>query len=274
MNFFKKNRTLLLGLGIIIVTNSVALMGVAYNRKNAPESTLMLSERELINAYQHIDNSGIALNLQWQVLEHENLNYPAEDQTYAWYSYSRNAYWLTNEKLKALGFDVVASINMVNGTREYNEVNDREAFLVLELNGPAYQRSLQQVKAWAVRRESKALAADEIKRAEQQASRLFVVDAGKNAESLRQQYPNRKQYAIVKGLIHADWLTIKDAPVLRAYISNLSIPQLHVAKPYDAVFINSGKPNIALKYRFNVAFGQRYEPWIVGVEKTNNKMVQ
>jgi hypothetical protein len=267
MSFIKKNRTLLFGLVIIILTNSVVLLGVAYNRKSPTESTLLLSERELQNTYQDIDNSGIALNLQWQVLEYEGLEYPVKNQSYTWYSYSRNAYWLNDEKLKSLGFNVKPSVNMANGIRKYNQVNDREVFFVLELDGPAYQRSLQQVKAWAVRGESKELASDEIKRAEQQASRLFVVDADNNADSLRQKYPNRKQYAIVKGLVGADWLTIKEQPVLRAYIANVSIPQLHVAKPYDAVFSRSAKSDEALKYRVNVAFGQRYEPWIVGVEK-------
>jgi Domain of unknown function (DUF4824) len=267
MSFFKKNRTLLLGLIIIILTNSIVLLGVAYNRKSPAESTLLLSDRELLNTYQDIDNSGIALNLEWQVLEYEGLEYPEEDQSYALYNYSRNAYWLSDEKLNSLGFDVKASVNMINGVRNYNQVNDREVFLALELNGPAYQRWLQQVKTWAVRRESKELTADETKRAEQQASRLFVVDADNSADALRQKYPNRQQYAIVKGLIRAEWLTIKEAPVLRAYIANVSIPQLHVAKPYDAVFMNSAKPDVTLRYRVNVAFGQRYEPWIVGVER-------
>ncbi|MEO6172693.1 MAG: DUF4824 family protein [Arenimonas sp.] len=262
MNVLRKHRALLLGASLIILTNAIALAGAAYNRSGAPESTLLLSERELVNNnYDYDDNSGVAVSFQWNVLSKETLDTP-KLSSYAWNDYSHEAYWLNDAKLKQLGFDITDPVFPAEGSYRYKQLKDREVFLVLEQDGPSYQRYLAHAKANAKVASNKADAIRQVRVAEYESSRLFVIDAGTHAETLRTRYPNRNTYAIVKGIVSANWQSTNTKPALNAYIGSLSVSSLHVSKPYDTVFIGNTK-----KYRVNVAFGQRYEPWIVGARK-------
>jgi len=63
--------TLISGLGLIALTNAVALVGVTYNRSGEPEAKLSLTQRELRTPYRwygNRENSGLALSLIWRVL--------------------------------------------------------------------------------------------------------------------------------------------------------------------------------------------------------------
>ena len=263
MNLFKQHRALIIGTSLIVLTNAVALSGVAYNRSGTPESTLTLGERELIyNNYEHDDNSGIAVQLTWKVLSQDIVGESLKNQSYDWYNYSREAYWLTEAKLKKLGFDTAQPDFPAEGTYRFKQLKDREVFLVLEHNGPSYQRYVVQAKTHAKHTVDKAVAARQIMEAEQESTRLFVIDADTNAETLRGRYPNRNMYAIVKGIVSANWQSTNTKPVLNAYIGSLSVSSLHVSKPHDTVFIGNAK-----KYQVIVAYGQRFEPWIAGARK-------
>ena len=67
--------TLFIGTALILMTNLVAMVGVWYNRSEAPDSILKLSQRELSLPYGGTasnDNSGISLKLVWRFLQEEN----------------------------------------------------------------------------------------------------------------------------------------------------------------------------------------------------------
>ncbi len=197
MNWSRRH-TLALGAALIVATNAVALLGVAYNRSGTPESELRLSQRELRPPYQwglQRENSGLSLTLVWQAGE----------------PYGSTAAWLDRAKLTELGFDVSRSA----GRRHYEKVRDREVYLVLELAGSAYQAALDAARERAEKRKAEALAhpgdaklktqADfsqkQLFHEEHEASRLFVIDAGLDAGALRAKYADRSRYAIVRGRV-------------------------------------------------------------------------
>ena len=49
---WSRKYTLVAGLGLIVLTNAIALFGVVYNRSGAPEATLRLTQRELRTPYR------------------------------------------------------------------------------------------------------------------------------------------------------------------------------------------------------------------------------
>ena len=74
MRAWSRGRTLAIGLGLIALSNAVALGGVWWNRAAGPESTLTLSERELSlpwHALRNRENSGLALTLNWRIADRE-----------------------------------------------------------------------------------------------------------------------------------------------------------------------------------------------------------
>ena len=61
MNWTRRH-SLIAGVGLILITNVVVLLGVAYNKSGTPESVLKLSQRELQVTYggrEGADNSGM-----------------------------------------------------------------------------------------------------------------------------------------------------------------------------------------------------------------------
>ena len=67
---WSRAHTLIAGAALIVLTNAIALVGVAYNRSGEPDSTLTLTRRELQMSYRwwrDRENSGIALRLLWRM---------------------------------------------------------------------------------------------------------------------------------------------------------------------------------------------------------------
>ena len=206
MNWTRRH-TLIVGLALILLTNAVALLGVYWNRSGNPESMLKLSERELQQPYgwgMNRENSGIALRINWRVLSADmNWNYP--------YS-GGNPEWLDQAKMASLGFDVGPAADVQDDYRRNNRQLSKEAYLVLEMDGPAYQQSLQRARQNAAEQDAKLAALPDdkgsrtgAKRAhegvnteEQKNSRLFAVDAGLSQAQLRAKYPDRNRHAIVR----------------------------------------------------------------------------
>jgi hypothetical protein len=278
MSTLKKYSAWIAGIGIILVTNALALGGAAYNRSQTPNSSLVLSERELVyNNYDQYDNdnSGVALRIDWNVLSSDMKGqFWKTNDGFDSYNYSRNAYWLNDKKLQALGFDISKPDFSKNDEYQFKALKNREVFLVLEQNGPSYQRYLAGIKAKM--QHDLLLEKDEARKKEiiEQAlsmqtnsSRLYAVDAGVDAAQLRKKYPDQTMYAVVKAVIAANWYEPTDGKlVLKASIHYLSVANIHVPKPYDTVF-TAEKSDAKLAYEVSLAYGQRYEPWITAAKR-------
>ncbi|MDG9924242.1 MULTISPECIES: DUF4824 family protein [unclassified Pseudomonas] len=248
------------GLGLILLSNAVALAGVWYNRQGEPESQLLLTERELQRNWDgpRRENSGLSMRLNWRMQRLPSSN--------GQHCYAEQG--LEAAQLHGLGF-----------TQE--ETGQRQGWVVLELAGDAYRLAMQQAEQ-RLRSASENLAgnpqAEDLQHQERAArehlqnertreSRLFVVDVGSDVEALRQRYPERSRYALLRGTVRA-WSDCQQT-TLRGSVSDLSADEINVPHvwrrqlgeylphPYDI----SERP-----FQMQISFGQRLEPWISAVE--------
>ena len=154
----------------------------------------------------------------------------------------------------------------------------RDVLLVLELDGPAYRQSLEELGRAAERIEAKnergqgKKAADAmIDRETRRGSRLFVVDAGHDRDALRQKFPDRAKYAIVRGQVRPS--RMQGARAGAGVIEALSVESVNVPLQLRAAL--GGALPIDRRYggedtkRFEatMVWGQRMEPWLAAAVK-------
>lgn len=193
-----------------------------------------------------------------------------------------NPEWLDQAKMASLGFDISPAADMQEEHSRNNRQLSKEAYLVLEMDGPAYQQSLQRARQNAAEQDAKLAALPDdkgrqegAKRAheglnaeEQKNSRLFAVDAGLSQAQLRAKYPDRNRHAIMRAQIRP-WSS-RSKGQLAGYIERLSIDEINVPHAYRAGFEGKtrqtfGDESAGRKFEASVAFGKRLEPWLVEV---------
>ncbi len=280
MKAWSRARTLAVGLGLIALTNAVALGGVWWNRAAVHESTLILSERELglpWRALRNRENSGLALNLNWRVADRE-----AGEFISGYTINGGSPEWLDGDRMQALGF-TLGDTAADQGRRRYTRQLPREAVFVLELDGPAAQRALEKARENAARHAAAAAAnagnkefAGRAKRAqdtltqeENTSSRLFVIDAGLDAGALRRKYPDRSRYLLLRGTVRP---SMRDRgpgqPQMTGYITRVGSGPIHVPHalrgPLESLRARS-EPGGGDHFSVTLAVGQRLEPWIAEV---------
>ena len=275
-NWSQKNwtgrHTLISGIALILVTNAAALGGIAWNRSGDPESTLKLTQRELQPPYwgMNRENSGMSLQLNWRIIAGGK----------SWnYSYSGGTPdWLDQAKMESLGFDVSTAQAMKDNYRWTSRQLSREVLLVLEMDGQAYQQALQRTRKNAAEQDARLAAMpdveelkrkakqaqDEVKREEQENSRLFAIDAGLSQAELRARYPDRSRYAIVYAQVRPS--TGAQNKIV-GYIERISIDGINVPYELRAMLERRmpGQPYGRQAFEASVAFGQRLEPWLLGI---------
>jgi len=279
MKNWTRRHTLIAGLALILLTNAVALLGVYRNRSGGPESMLTLTQRELHQPYgwgMNRENSGMSLRINWRV--------PSAEKYWPGSYSGGNPGWLDQAKMASLGFDVSPAADIQDKYRWSNRQLGREVLLVLELDGPAYQQALQRTQKYAAEQDAKLAALpddkamqnnaktahEEVRREEQENSRLFAIDAGLDLPGLRAQYPDRNRYAIVRAQVRP-W-SVGGQGKIGGYIDRISIDQINVPHEYHAAFDIRVRPAIERMqtsgrrtFEASVAFGHRLEPWLVGI---------
>jgi hypothetical protein len=252
---------------VLIATNVFVLVGVSANRSGPQESRLTLSERELGLSYRvNKENSGLSLNLSWRTLPRKR-----DDN----YSYWRSPGWFDRQKLVELGFNV-EGLSGPGGDDVYAKMPiPKEVYIVLELEGAAYRESLQRAQT-----RYDAAAPDELDEKKRKLrferwdnSRLFAIDAGLDPMDLRKVYGDRKRFLIAKGVVAPRNIYAEDKEDVGGYIKRLSIEKIHVPLKLRTFFdglpakVASGKDEIiGPRYQAELAYGSRFEPWIVSVE--------
>jgi hypothetical protein len=270
---------------LLAITNAVVLVGVAFNRRQPPDSVLTLTERELRSQWSWMwregENSGLSVRLRYRVESSRNSSsaQSGAEETFSSYGSFGPIAWLDRDKLAALGFDVAQPLTSADTDTHYNRMLERDVLLVLELDGPVHARALQAARDLLAHREHDSAANPErqesaerlrnaqqaLQREEYAASRLFVVDAGLDQTALRQRYPDRTQYAIVNGNIRP--YVMRDETSARLYgavtavrCETINVPlQFRETVPHDRP---TGAEN-EQPFILEVALGSRLEPWIV-----------
>lgn len=288
MKDWPRKYTLIAGISLILLANAVALLGAAWNRSAAPESALKLTQREMRLPYWGVvrENSSMALNLSWRI--------PASDSdnaiSWGYADFGRSPAWLDQAMLESLGFDTAANVQAKDAGRRTQQLS-KEVLLVFELDGAAYQQSLERARRYAAEENAKLAAIPdnaELKRRAKQAqerlrqeelenSRLFVIDAGKDLQALRAKYPDHGHYAIVHGRVRPRLSGSGREVKVTGYIDGISIGSINVPFEYRAVFEvktlqDRGVPAAQLPhFEAALAFGRRLEPWIVDISVAPKK---
>lgn len=286
MNWRSRRAALIAGAALVVLTNAVALGGVAWNRSGEPESELKLELRELriTRGGFNRESNGVMLNLVWRT--------PAQSdrELSMWDHGGGQPSWLDAAKMAELGFAAPDMNTYADWQRRRGA--SREVLLVLELDGPARQVRLEQVRAKTDEQIAKAAAqppgqaessvrqAKEWRqREENEFSRLFAVDAGLDLAALRQRYPDRSRYVIVRGRISSAY-DIKGQGAarhveVRGWLQGVATDTLNVPYEYRSRLadVDNGrsprdKARDALKgAQITIAFGRRLEPWVVAIDR-------
>ena len=286
-------RALWIGLALILAANAYVLSNVAYNRSGEPESMLALSERELTLPYdfynERKENSGVALKVNWRAVEEkkETHRLPEDDDLDKRYTTSHTPTWLDADKLTSLGFRLPKLITTANAT----QLNAKEVLFVLELNGKAYEQTLEYAQARAENAQKRSEAdpinealkkkadstQEKVQREALQNSRLFIIDAGLDAAALRQQYPDKTRYVLAYGRVNPSKAWSEDAQSDKwvGRILGLTVREVNVPVEWQPALKGEtrieGEDNKTAPFIATLAYGKRLEPWLVALteKKTN-----
>ncbi|HEY7640389.1 MAG TPA: DUF4824 family protein [Steroidobacteraceae bacterium] len=271
---WSKSRAMLVAAALVVVTNAIALGGVAYNRSGKPDSVLQLTERELPIqwwSWPENENSAVHLRLNWRIA----------GGSYVW---DRGIDWLSEPQLRALGFELPDAAASSEERLRAAHQTARDVFFALEFDGPAYQGELERQRKVVSKAEEESAAAVEDKAARERVedekenlrleqlngSRLFVVAVDTDADTLRQRYPDRKHYAIVSGRLE---LRVSGDKTV-AQIDDLNVNVIRVPHAYRKLVEPLRTPESSItqyksapRYAATVHFGRRLEPWIVDARR-------
>jgi hypothetical protein len=239
---------------------------------------LELTERELRLPYKTNDeNSGLALQLEWRIIR------DSEHGSYRYGNWGSPA-WFTAQKLAEMGITIDESTCPGANSKREKVRLPKDAFIVLEYDGNAYQEVLQRAeeslkKAEAALRASKhdKKVQDSFKEAKERleaertmASRLFAIDAGLDAGKLRERYGDRSKFIIMSGIVRLECRSDKNKKEVVGYISDIRVDKINVPLRYRSIFDLILAQNRTAKsgprYKVEVAYGSRFEPWIRGVD--------
>ena len=273
-------RLFALGFVVLAAANIFVLSGVAYNRTGAPETQIVLTERELrLPSRIHEENSALALRLGWRALgkNEDDSHYPD------W----RTPGWLNAEKLTALGFDMNRYRGSDHNGNNYPEPIPKEVFIVLEIDGQPYRKALERAEN-ALRKEESLFrlspgdkrlrenfesAQKRLRRERMAETRLFAVDAGLDPIRLRKQYKDRTRFIITKGLVRPGYRRAQEKKEVFGSVSRLSVANIYVPLEYRQMFDSLLSQHKSRKnefgpprYEVELAYGRRFEPWIVSVK--------
>jgi len=239
-------RLLVLAAAAIVVASSTGVLVLsARNRSGATGGTMELTERELRLPPRLGDSTAIFLELTWDV--------PSSGPESEW-----SPAWLTPEKLSELGFDCRVPAASPEARGHYASQPPVPAYVVLEYEGEAWKR--------AVRRPDRT-------------TRLFAVDAGRDAGSLRAKYPEPSLHAIARAVIglrlqersRRDGAPLPE-PRLRGSIEMILPDRIFVPRPHSLALQDlrpapgddkgsAREPRFAVK----VSWGRDHTPWVEAV---------
>jgi hypothetical protein len=234
----------------IAVPAAVALLTVVafitlsgWNRSAPPRLQIALSERELrlwiTTPSANGDDSGVQLRIATQRRDD-----PLD---------ARN--WLTEERLRALGFSFDVAPGAPEAQRTYTRMLPRMAWVAFELNGPA----------WLDIERRLALQPDALERQRTitQDSRLVPVDASLDVDTLLARYP--RGHLVLRASIELDFVPpANKGPLVYGRIRNVIPSVLTVPRQLRDRFLPRGAPPPS-HYDVELAVGRLGIPYVTGI---------
>ena len=231
---------------VVLAANTWTLIAAWHNRSGPSGCAVELTERELRLVQVPWESTATLLELSWDVLS----DTPRDRGPPAWFDAT---------KLAELGFDCTVPVSSPNAKEHYTSMPLALVFVVLEYEGEAWRQARRN-------REPK--------------TRLFVVDAGRDARRLRDQYADTKRYVITRGVVRLSYQersfpdgTPLATPRLQGRIVSVLPSQIFVPQPYSRrleAFRHRGPPapqppEEKPRFAVTVSWGSNYEPWVRGV---------
>lgn len=237
----------LIAAAVVVVANAWAVFSTVQNRRDAPGGTVELTERELRLAPVSDDSTALFLDLRWEVETGD-----ADDDYGA-------PNWLDAARLRELGFDCSVPADKPHAREHYQAIPAALLYLVMEFDGETWKKA-----------------------GRNRASRLFIVDAGRDAQILRTKLPDGARYAICRGVVKPFLKT-------RNHREDRPLPQPRLAGRIQEVFpqaifvpsthgsllqqfrhapdrpAEEGEQNLTPRYAVTLSWGNRYEPWVRSV---------
>jgi hypothetical protein len=141
------------------------------------------------------------------------------------------------------------------------------------MDGFAWRRWLNAREAVLLRKEVEEYEQKRLDRDRRMKSRLVAVAVGRDAEALRQSYPDRSRYLILPAEINPYIYHPGDniPPRFNAIIS-LRTNDIYAPFPFRPLLhrfqapVRAPEPD-APRYRVTLAVGRRHEPWLERVER-------
>ncbi|MBN1255478.1 MAG: DUF4824 family protein [Deltaproteobacteria bacterium] len=280
---FSPSRLFGVGFVLLLAVNVFVLLGVSANRSEKPETLIELTERELSLPYKWNDeNSGLALKLDWRIIS-DNKN-----DTYRFYGHWGVPIWFNARKLIELGFTIDETTCSYKYSNREKEPLPKNAFIVFEYDGKAYQEALRgaeeylnktaaELKAHTTDKDTQDRFEEARRRLERERvteSRLFAIDAGLDPGTLREQYSNRSKFIIMPGVVELTCRSYNKKREVAGRISDIRVDKINVPlkhrKLFDAIVAQDkfgNRKQQGPRYKVEVAYGSRFEPWIRAVKE-------
>ena len=220
-----------LSLVLLVVINAVVLSRVSDNRNGEAQTRLWLTERELPKTQLlPLVKSGVDLRLRWRTLS--RVENEVDDDMPP---------WLSGKKLEELGFVFANGLNKDDYRAKPQP--ERQVFVVLEYNGPAYVEALRRAERALERLEeasrtavseekptqsSRLQAKKRIRSEENEMSRLFVIDAGTDEQQLAASYRNPSRYCIARAVVQLLYREENDRLWAYGRVQRLSPQRIHL----------------------------------------------
>jgi hypothetical protein len=234
---------------LVCAANLAALGRGAYNR-SAVEAEHTLSSRELQFADPGEESTVTTVRLTWV---HEG------------------PLVFRRDAAERAGFDCSVPPDDSGADRFYARQLQREAYVALEYEGPAWQRYRQS-------QEERLKELGSTARPQVAGTRLVAVDVDRDARALRRRHPDRSRYVISRARMRVYVTATPEVPPRRVIVASISqlIPSvLNVPRPLSGTLrelmrradarANRGPDDP--RYRVTLRYGRSYEPWIVAVHE-------
>lgn len=277
--FVGRKKLVCAALGCILLVNAFILARVYVNRSQVI-AQLELTERELSLPYNYgfaKEDSSRRLSIRWATPETS----PSKFDTDNWRWANRTRLALNNEHFSSFKFPAC---------KEINKQPKRQAWVLLELNGPSFTDYIKQVEqhrqliyglqstidsghSEKELAEKRSDADKLLAEAKDESTRLYVIDAASNPELL--EVAKQKRAAISAGpllIVPADirlsyYHCDNDKKITNEIIvNNLAVESLYVPKDYASGLPLESIRRSTLKFTADIAYGRFDEPWILQLQ--------
>ena len=235
---------------LVVAANAIVLLGVARDRAS-PIQTIDLTERELPPAFFDINDLSLKV---------KDLSNPADIPS-----------WFDEAKLRELGFPQAALVpdsfivpSLLNGAlgSYSSRWPPRLAYVALEYDGPAWQAIAAQRPA----------PLDPKAPEEELESHLVPVDVSRSSGALLAKYGRTGKHLIVRATVEP-WVlpldgTFSGKYIARGHIVDILGSEIHNPEPPSSLKNIGPRPSWSSqgpRYSVRLAFGARFEPWIISV---------